>query len=306
MAPERKQPIIDATEHDGSSPETKRVLLYGWTGSEKVRLKVDSNGVLDTSATLNAAASQVVVQASQSSLKVEAYQGTSPWVVSFDASSPFTVVQASASSLNMTEANSAAIKTAVETIDNAIAGTEMQVDVVAALPAGDNNIGNVDIASIAAGDNNIGNVDIASIAAGDNNIGNVDIVTQPARVFTTDSISTSPDVARLTASLVAVQPKYAVINVAASGDNTIVAGVTNKRIRVLEYALVVGTGGDQVTFKNGLAGTAVTGPMRFAANGGISASYSPVGLFESASSASLALNSSLGSQISGHLVYVEV
>lgn len=47
--------------------------------------------------------------------------------------------------------------------------------VTAAIPAGTNNIGDVDIASIAAGDNNIGNVDIASIAAGDNNIGNVDI-----------------------------------------------------------------------------------------------------------------------------------
>ncbi|MBX3498105.1 MAG: hypothetical protein KF889_01575 [Alphaproteobacteria bacterium] len=58
--------------------------------------------------------------------------------------------------------------------------TEVQVDVVGALPAGTNNIGDVDIASIAAGDNNIGNVDIASIAAGDNNIGNVDVATLPA------------------------------------------------------------------------------------------------------------------------------
>ncbi|HMS92362.1 MAG TPA: hypothetical protein PKC05_02600, partial [Candidatus Saccharibacteria bacterium] len=46
-----------------------------------------------------------------------------------------------------TEANSAAIKTAVETIDNAISGSEMQVDVVGALPAGTNNIGDVDVAS---------------------------------------------------------------------------------------------------------------------------------------------------------------
>lgn len=50
-----------------------------------------------------------------------------------------------------TEANSAAIKTAVETLDNAIAGTEMQVDVVAALPAGNNNIGDVDIATLPSG-----------------------------------------------------------------------------------------------------------------------------------------------------------
>tara|TARA_R100001510_G_C7656412_1_gene216405 strand:- start:289 stop:1395 length:1107 start_codon:yes stop_codon:yes gene_type:complete len=71
------------------------------------------------------------------------------------------VVQDTAADLNMTEANSAAIKTAVETIDNAIAGSEMQVDVVASLPAGDNNIGNVDVASaIPAGSNTIGNIKI--------------------------------------------------------------------------------------------------------------------------------------------------
>lgn len=51
----------------------------------------------------------------------------------------------------VTETNSAAIKTAVETIDNAISGSEMQVDVVASLPAGTNNIGDVDVASIANG-----------------------------------------------------------------------------------------------------------------------------------------------------------
>lgn len=49
-------------------------------------------------------------------------------------------------------------------IDNAIAtGNELQVDVVAALPAGTNNIGDVDILSIAAGDNNIGNVDVVTL-----------------------------------------------------------------------------------------------------------------------------------------------
>lgn len=54
--------------------------------------------------------------------------------------------------------------------------TEMQVDIVGALPAGSANIGDVDIASIAAGDNNIGNVDIASmpaLPAGSNSIGTV-------------------------------------------------------------------------------------------------------------------------------------
>jgi hypothetical protein len=51
------------------------------------------------------------------------------------------------------------------------------VDLASSIPAGDNNIGNVDLASsLPAGDNNIGNVDLASsIPAGDNNIGNVDL-----------------------------------------------------------------------------------------------------------------------------------
>jgi len=48
------------------------------------------------------------------------------------------------------ESDTGAIQLAVESIDNAIDGTEMQVDVVAALPAGNNNIGNVDIASSVA------------------------------------------------------------------------------------------------------------------------------------------------------------
>jgi hypothetical protein len=63
----------------------------------------------------------------------------------------------------------AAIKTAVELIDNAVSGNELQVDVVAALPAGDNNIGNVDIVTlpaIPAGTNNIGDVDIAGPGTG--------------------------------------------------------------------------------------------------------------------------------------------
>lgn len=92
------------------------------------------------------------------------------------------------------------------TLAGAVAGTEFQVDIVGALPAGtnnigdvdvltlpalsagNNNIGDVDIASIAAGDNNIGNVDIASIATGDNNIGNVDVVTLPALPAGTNNI----------------------------------------------------------------------------------------------------------------------
>lgn len=63
-----------------------------------------------------------------------------------------------------------AIKIAVETIDNAIAGNEVQVDILTlpALSAGTNNIGDVDVLTLPAlpaGNNNIGDVDIASLPA---------------------------------------------------------------------------------------------------------------------------------------------
>lgn len=65
---------------------------------------------------------------------------------------------------------SGAALTALQLLDNCISGNEAQVDIVAALPAGTNNIGDVDILSIAAGDNNIGNVDVVSLPASTNTI----------------------------------------------------------------------------------------------------------------------------------------
>ena len=59
------------------------------------------------------------------------------------------------------------IKTAVQLLDNAISGNELQVDLVGSLPAGTNNIGDVDIASaIPAGSNLIGDVGIGVRTSG--------------------------------------------------------------------------------------------------------------------------------------------
>lgn len=54
---------------------------------------------------------------------------------------------------------------ATVSISQATPGVTNGVQVNAALPAGNNNIGDVDVASIAAGDNNIGNVDIVTLPA---------------------------------------------------------------------------------------------------------------------------------------------
>lgn len=50
--------------------------------------------------------------------------------------------------LTTIDADTGGILTAVQALDNAISGNEMQVDVVAALPAGTNNIGDVDVLTV--------------------------------------------------------------------------------------------------------------------------------------------------------------
>ena len=100
-----------------------------------------------------------------------------------------------------------------------------------------------------------------------------------------------------------IVPKYAEIDVASAGDNTIVAAVTGKKIRVLQYSLVC-SDATTVQWKSS-GGSTLSGDMSFAANGGISSAFSPSGLFETVAGEALVLNLSAGNPVSGHLVYTE-
>lgn len=92
------------------------------------------------------------------------------------------------------------VNTNLTTIDGRVDGLEAKLDSIitntaAATPAGNNNIGDVDIASIAAGDNNIGNVDVVSLPAlpaGTNTIGNVGIA-EKTLLFATGTAASSGD-----------------------------------------------------------------------------------------------------------------
>lgn len=190
------QLIDDTVYTDGTGTPSKAIGVAGTDGTNPQILKTDTSGELQvdvlTMPTVTVTATNLDVQSGGADLA--------------------------------TFAQGAAIQTAVETIDNAISGSEMQVDVVGALPAGTNAIGKlaansgVDIgdvtinnasgasavniqdggntitvdgtvtANLAAGTNNIGDVDILSIAAGDNNIGNVDVVTLPSLPAGTNAI----------------------------------------------------------------------------------------------------------------------
>lgn len=130
-----------------------------------------------------------------------------------------------------TGGNLAAAAISLAILDSIVIGSEAQVDIVAALPAGTNNIGDVDIASIAAGDNNIGNVDVVTLPAlpaGTNNIGNV------GHGKTIKSVSGG-----------------------ITADTDVIAAVSTKRLKVIAYSLTtVGTTANTVLFKsNGAAGT---------------------------------------------------
>lgn len=99
--------------------------------------------------------------------------------------------------------------------------------------------------------------------------------------------------------------KYASLSGATSGNNTLVAAVTNKKIRVLSlYAIAAGA--VTVAFQSGAGGTALTGTASLAANGGIVLPFNEGGWFETA--AATLLNMSLGGviQVSGCLSYIEV
>ena len=117
--------VDDADWSDGSSKHTLIGGLYqsspqSITDGDTGPLQVNANGnlIVDLSATDNAVLDAMVVDLAA----MEVLLGT-------------------------IDADTGAIKTAVEVIDNAISGSEMQVDVVAALPAGSNTIGVVDLGS---------------------------------------------------------------------------------------------------------------------------------------------------------------
>jgi hypothetical protein len=138
--------------------------------------------------------------------------------------------------------------------------TEVQVDVVGALPAGTNLIGKV---------------------------------------------SASGETSSIYDGSTALTPKFAVIDAASSGDNTLVAAVNPKKIRVLSLFLMAAAA-VTVRFESGAGGTALSGQMNVPANGGFSLPYNPVGWFETASNTLLNLELGGAVSVDGCLTYVEV
>lgn len=182
------------------------------------------------------------------------------------------------------------------------AASPMPVNQTAALPAGDNNIGNVDIASaLPAGTNAIGK--LAANSGVD--IGDVDVTSMPVADRLTDNMGVGLQTDVIMNDTTALTPKFAIIDAATSGDNTIVAAVNPKKIRVLSVWFIA-SAAVTARFESGAGGTALTGQMQIAANGGFVLPFNPVGWFETASNTLLNLELSGAVSVDGSIVYVEV
>lgn len=97
--------------------------------------------------------------------------------------------------------------------------------------------------------------------------------------------------------------KRAVIDNATLGDNTLVAAVAGKKIRVLNI-VVVSAGTMTIRFESGASGTALTGQMNVAAATGFAPGFDPTGHFETAAGELLNMELSGATSADGWLTYV--
>lgn len=156
---------------------------------------------------------------------------------------------------------------------------------------------------LAAGTNIIGKVGIDQTTPGTTNGVQVNAAL-PAGTALLGKVSASNETSTLYNGTTALTPKYKKIDCSSSGNNEIVAAVTGKKIRVIQWVV---SPSDAVNFKWRSASTDLTG-FHYAANAGngVSEPWNPVGYFETASDEALNLNLSAAEAVGGSLVYVEV
>ena len=99
--------------------------------------------------------------------------------------------------------------------------------------------------------------------------------------------------------------KRAAIDAASSGNNTLVAAVTGKKIRVLALTATMTGTAVTIRFEDGASGTALTGQMQPTQGQTLTLPFNPVGWFET--TAATLLNMELGGaqSVDGVLVYIE-
>ena len=101
------------------------------------------------------------------------------------------------------------------------------------------------------------------------------------------------------------QVKYAVIDAALLGNNTLVAAVTGKKLRVISM-FYMASGAVTAIFQSGAGGTALTGGLQHTAQTGMVLPDNEDGWFETAAGSLLNINLSGAVSVDGALSYIEV
>jgi hypothetical protein len=99
--------------------------------------------------------------------------------------------------------------------------------------------------------------------------------------------------------------KYAIIDAAGSGDNTVVAAVTGKKIRVISLWLI-SAGTVTTRWESAASGTALSGQATLAVNTGYVLPVNEHGWFETVAGQLLNLELSGAVSVDGGLSYIEV
>jgi hypothetical protein len=99
--------------------------------------------------------------------------------------------------------------------------------------------------------------------------------------------------------------KRAKIDVASSGDNSIVSAVAGKKIRVISL-FYLASGTVTAMWYSAAAGTALTGGLQHTAATGVVLNQNEDGWFETVAGEALVLNLSAAISVDGFLSYIEV
>lgn len=127
----------------------------------------------------------------------------------------------------------------------------------------------------------------------------------PAGTNLVGQVSASAETSSIYSGTTALTPKFATIAAASSGNNTLIAAVSSKRIRVLA-AVFMGNGTVNVKFQDGAGGTDLTGLFYLIANTGACLPFNPAGWFQTSVNTLLNLNLSGAIAVGGCITYVEV
>jgi hypothetical protein len=241
------------------------------------------------------------VNGSATALPVSAVQGSLPWTVDTPAAN----LDAKLGSLTETAPAS-------DTASSGLNGRLQRIaqrltSMIALLPTALGANGGLKIEGVASG--TAVPVSIASVPShAVTNAGTFAVqnnAATPAGTNLIGIVSSSADTSTVYNGTTALTPKFAAITASTSGNNTIVAAVNPKKIRVLAVQLIANAAVN-AKWQSGASGTDLTGLAYLAANGGYVLPYNPVGWFETGSNTLLNLNLSGAVAVGGSVVYIEV